>query len=208
MKIEKALNRIVELLEERLPEPLSIGDLFSEWAKEDEDVYLSDLLKNMPLDHEDEVEEEGFELEIEIDMDDIFTNKMLGIWPLPSFTLETGTPKKIDNRAAEIEIDTSELQDWLEGMKYIISKEHDDFNPYDEEYFYVVLSDPRQTDGVFRVLARNENDEVVIDGLYFDYESELWDEIEGNPDYMFTEREIKENHAYLWSMRCSVDYDY
>lgn len=194
MKIEKALNRIVELLEERLPEPLGTGDLFSEWNKEDEDVYLSDLLKNMPLDYEDE------DFEIELDMDDIFTNKMLVTSPLLSFTLETITPKKIDNRTVEIEVDTSELSDWLESMNHIIA----DYNSYEEEdYYYVVLPDPNNTDNLTRVLMRNENYDPIIEGIYLAPGEDMLDIMfeDGNFDFLFTEEEIKASHPYLWECR-------
>lgn len=179
MKIEKALIRIIELLEERLPEPIITKTLdLNQLFLENPNLKIFEA-------------EEDFELE------------------LPEYTIDTDLEKMFKNDAAEITFDEDDMQDWLEEMKYIISREsYDDFNPYEEEYFYVILDDPDNEDGIFRLLNRNEHDKAVIDGLYFECQEELWDEIEDNPDYMFTEAEIKEKHSYLWPMRLNVDHGY
>lgn len=140
------------------------------------------------------------DLELELDVYDMFTHGMLGLSPLVRVAVDTDVPKMFKNKAVEIEVDTSELSDWLESMKHIIT----DYNSYEEEdYYYVVLPDPNNTDNLIRVLMRNENYDPVIEGIYLAPGEDMFDIMfeDGDFDFLFTEEEIKASHPYLWECR-------
>lgn len=140
------------------------------------------------------------DLELELDVYDMFTHGMLGLSSLVRVEVDTDVPKMFKNKSVEIEVDTSELTDWLESMKHIIT----DYNSYEEEdYYYVVLPDPNNTDSLIRVLTRNENYDPVIKGIYLAPGEDMFDIMfeDGNFDFLFTEEEIKASHPYLWECR-------
>lgn len=144
--------------------------------------------------------ERDLDLELELDVYDMFTHGMLELGSLAHVAVDTDIPKMFKNKSVEIEVDTSELSDWLESMKYIIA----DYNSYEEEdYYYVVLPDPNNTDNLIRVLMRNENYDPVIEGIYLAPGEDMLDIMfeDGNFDFLFTEEEIKASHPYLWECR-------
>lgn len=158
MKIEQSLERIIEILEERLPEnPIEIElDIPWNWSIQNDKggmVSISEVKDFRPTQEEQD-----------------FINSMEAL--TEAFPLLTPM------------------------------KQHTHFiDPYDEDYYYVILDDPYQDSGITRLLERNHEDRPVINGRWFHGEDALWDEIYENPDFMFTEDEIMSSHPYLWELR-------
>ena len=140
------------------------------------------------------------DLELELDVYDMLMHGMLGLGSLVHVEADTDVPKMFKNKSVEIEADTSELSDWLEVMNDIIA----DYDSYEEEdYYYVVLPDPNNMDGLTRALMRDENYDPIIEGIYLAPGEDMLDIMfeDGNFDFLFTEEEIKASHPYLWECR-------
>lgn len=74
-------------------------------------------------------------------------------------------------------------------------------DPYDENYFYVIIPDLHRSDGVFTILERNNEDVPVLYQFTAKNEDAFWNFIQGEDSFLFTEKEIMKFYPYLWKMR-------